>query len=242
MGCTRPAPPAADASVSQIMSEGVQIEGPIVQAREACDRILRSLPQWFGIESAIVDYVLDAERLPTFVLKLDGEVAAFLTLKEHFNNSWEIHCIAVEADRRGRGLGRSLLAHAEGWVTTQGAKWLWVKTLSSSHPSPEYAETRAFYERMGFEPFQELPTLWDERNPCLVMLKVAGQPVPRVKSRLPDTTSTSSFYGTPRHQALLAAVTAHYQEDSRICSRCFWIVDPWRLGRVLRCRSGCCGE
>ena len=200
------------------MIDNIQIEGPTVHAREACDSILRSLPQWFGIESAIVDYVLDTERLPTFVLRLDGEVVAFLTLKEHFSHSWEVHCIAVAASRRNRGLGRALLTHAEGWASTQGAKWLQVKTLSSSHPSPEYAETRAFYERMGFEPFQELPTLWDEANPCLLMIKVAGQQVPKARSPGPGMTNAEAFYGTQRHQALLAAVTAYYLDDPRICA------------------------
>ncbi len=49
--------------------------------------------------------------------------------------------------------------------------YLTVKTLSSTHPDPDYAETRAFYAAMGFVPLMELPDLWDPGNPCLVMLK-----------------------------------------------------------------------
>ena len=51
---------------------------------------------------------------------------------------------------------------------------LQIKTLSDAHPSPEYAETRAFYRDMGFERLEEFPTLWSERNPCLMMVKVIG--------------------------------------------------------------------
>ncbi|NKB68313.1 MAG: GNAT family N-acetyltransferase [Candidatus Latescibacteria bacterium] len=151
-----------------------QIEGPRVYAREACERILRTLPQWFGIESALVDYVRETERLPTFVLRQDGICVAFVSLAKHFNHSWEIHCIAVDARWRGKGYGSAILRHAEGWMAGQGARWLQVKTLAASHPSPEYAQTRAFYKRMGYEPLQEFPTLWSEENPCLVMVKTIG--------------------------------------------------------------------
>jgi len=150
----------------------MQIDGPKVHATAECERILRTLPRWFGIESAIVDYVRDTERLSTFLLRQDKAVVAFVSLKRHFSHSWEIHCIAVDAELRGKGFGSTLLAHAEKWMVEQGARWLQVKTLSDSHPSPEYAETRAFYGYMGYEPFQEFPTLWSEQNPCLVMIKV----------------------------------------------------------------------
>lgn len=34
------------------------------QKSEICDQILRSLPDWFGIESSIREYVEDVEPLP----------------------------------------------------------------------------------------------------------------------------------------------------------------------------------
>ena len=36
---------------------------------------------------------------------------------------------------------------------------------------PAYAQTRAFYLAMGFRPLEELRKLWDEANPCLIMVK-----------------------------------------------------------------------
>lgn len=175
-----PPQPTCSAAESQTVSQpmtdrgAIEIEGPAAPAKEACERILRTLPRWFGIESAVVDYVQDTERLPTFLLRRNGVVVAFVSLKRHYSHSWEVHCIAVESTVRRHGCGRILLGHAEKWAAEQGARWLQVKTLSDSHPSPEYAETRAFYTYMGFEPFQEFPSLWSESNPCLVMLKVIG--------------------------------------------------------------------
>ena len=46
-----------------------------------------------------------------------------------------------------------------------------MKTLDATHPSPEYARTRAFYHAMGFVDLECFPTLWDAGNPCLVLVK-----------------------------------------------------------------------
>ena len=37
------------------------------QTPETVDRLLRSLPDWFGIESSIVEYVAKAHELPTYL-------------------------------------------------------------------------------------------------------------------------------------------------------------------------------
>ena len=39
----------------------------------ACDRILRALPDWFGIEEAIVSYVRDLQSMETWIAEVDGE-------------------------------------------------------------------------------------------------------------------------------------------------------------------------
>jgi ribosomal protein S18 acetylase RimI-like enzyme len=46
-----------------------------------------------------------------------------------------------------------------------------VKTLGPSRPDEHYAKTRAFYEALGFRPLEEFKQIWDENNPCLVMVK-----------------------------------------------------------------------
>jgi hypothetical protein len=46
-----------------------------------------------------------------------------------------------------------------------------VKTLGPSRLDEHYAKTRAFYEAMGFRPLEEFKQIWDENNPCLVMVK-----------------------------------------------------------------------
>lgn len=148
----------------------MKIVGPYTPAAAHCERILRSLPRWFGIESSLLEYVADSERFPTF-FAVDEEPVAFLTVREHFPPSWEVHCIGVHANRRGAGIGGRLHAHVEDWVRQRGAVTLQVKTLAPSHPSPEYAQTRGFYERIGYLPQEVFPALWGPHLPVLQLIK-----------------------------------------------------------------------
>jgi len=147
--------------------------GPQLDRRADCEAILRSLPLWFGIEDALQMYVADTTTLPSFALEEpDGELSAFLSLTPHFPHAWELHCMAVRASRRQRGLGTAILAQAEAWLLAQGVRYLQVKTVADTSPSVEYAQTRAFYQARGFEPLEVFPTLWDAHNPALQLVKV----------------------------------------------------------------------
>jgi GNAT superfamily N-acetyltransferase len=143
-------------------------------AASDCERILRTLPRWFGIEESLQEYVKDSERYPTF-LAVAHEPVAFITIREHFPQSWEVHCIAVEARYRGTGIGRQLHEHVESWLRAQGVQAVQVKTLASSHPSSEYAETRSFYARLGYIPLEVFPLLWEPHLPVLQLVKLVGR-------------------------------------------------------------------
>ena len=139
-----------------------------------CERILRTLPRWFGIEESLLEYARDSERFPTFLASSGNKPVAFLTVREHFAESWEVHCIAVEASARGHGIGRKLHAHVEAWLLAQGVRLLQAKTLAPSHRSPEYAETREFYACLGYTQLEVFPTLWGASLPVLQLVKVLG--------------------------------------------------------------------
>ena len=149
----------------------MRFEGPLTGVAEDAERILRSLPMWFGIEEPLKEYVRDTERFPTFVARDGPTIVGFITVREHFPAAWEVHCLAMEAKARGRGAGRSLHAHAESWLARKGVRYLQVKTISASSPSKEYAETRAFYLAIGYQPLEEFPLLWEPRLPVLQLVK-----------------------------------------------------------------------
>ena len=137
-----------------------------------CERILRGLPDWFGIEESNRQYIADLATMPTLVAADAGGVLGFLTSRGHNPAAAEIHVIAVRRDTHRRGVGRALLAALEEQLTADGVRLLHVKTLGPSHPDPSYARTRSFYAAMGFLPLEETTAFWGEDQPCLVMVKV----------------------------------------------------------------------
>jgi GNAT superfamily N-acetyltransferase len=147
---------------------------------DAVARLLRSLPEWFGIESSVAEYVDAARVLETYRAWPDADSQArepaptpvgVLLGARHFPWSAEIHLMAVERSWHRHGIGRALIAAYEADLIADGTELLQVKTLGPSHPDPGYAGTRQFYTRLGFRPLEEINGLWPE-NPCLIMIKV----------------------------------------------------------------------
>ncbi|MCJ7621972.1 MAG: GNAT family N-acetyltransferase, partial [Anaerolineaceae bacterium] len=127
--------------------------------------------EWFGIEESILQYSTEIEHLPTFLLRASNNVLGFLSLKQHNPYSAEIHVMGIQPEFHRRGFGKSLLNAAQEWLQHQGVEYLLVKTLGPSNDDPNYAKTREFYLVMGFRPLEELPQIWDEHNPCLILVK-----------------------------------------------------------------------
>ena len=154
------------------MLDRMDIIGPDLHRASDCEAILRTLPMWFGIEHALLMYARDSAVMPTFALSEGSLLIGFLTLREHFPDAWDFHCVAVRADSRCHGHGSRLLAHAEAWLLKRSVRFLQVKTVAATSSSKEYAETREFYRRRGFTPIEVFPTLWDAHNPALQSIKV----------------------------------------------------------------------
>lgn len=150
------------------------VQGPLLGQSQVCEPILRSLPDWFGIESALQQYVAEINTLPTFIAVIEQSVVGFLTLKQHTAYAAEIYVMGLYSDVHRRGLGRALVEYAEDMLSRAGVEYLQVKTLSPSQEDEHYARTRAFYGAMGFRPLEEIVQLWGEENPCLLMVKYIG--------------------------------------------------------------------
>jgi GNAT superfamily N-acetyltransferase len=148
-----------------------RIDGPCFGKAEVCEPILRSLPAWFGIEEAIVQYTADIDHLPTFLAYEAGVLMGFLSIKQHYPTSAEILVMGIRQNAHRRGMGRALMHQAQVWLKNQGVEYLQVKTLSPSRSDENYAKTRSFYLAMGFTPLEEIPQIWDENNPCLILIK-----------------------------------------------------------------------
>ena len=135
-------------------------------------RILEALPQWFGNRQALDEYVEKVRELPYWAA-LDGEgrCVGFLSGRLHYSHTGEIFVCGVLPPYRRHGIGRKLCCAAETYFSQTGCRYMMVKTLSDIVDFEPYAQTRAFYESMGFQPLITLTEMWDEENPCLIMIK-----------------------------------------------------------------------
>lgn len=131
---------------------------------------MRQLPGWFGIESALLEYVEKSKTLPTYAVEVDGEIEAVCLVSPHYAHAAEIELIAVEPTLHRVGYGRLLMTAVEKDLYAQGVEFLQAKTLGPSHPSSEYASTRCFYRALGYHRLEEIHGLWPD-NPCLIMIK-----------------------------------------------------------------------
>ncbi len=145
-------------------------EDPVERAK-VCEMVLRSLPEWFGIEESIREYVNDVAGLETVVMYAFGTAIGFVSSMYHTSRHVDLHVLGLLREFHGRGLGTKLLDEAEGNASARGVRYVTVKTLADSHPDRNYAKTREFYLRRGYERFEVFPELWGKANPCLYMLK-----------------------------------------------------------------------
>jgi GNAT superfamily N-acetyltransferase len=138
------------------------------------ETILRSLPDWFGIEEALVGYLEAASALPTATAWAGAQAFGFAAIEQATSATTDVHVIGVLPDYHAQGIGRLLIQALAVRAKTDGARFLTVKTLSSAHPDPFYGRTRHFYEAVGFASLAELPDHWDAENPCLLMGMAVG--------------------------------------------------------------------
>ena len=147
------------------------IIGPTLNREPECEAILRSLPEWFGIEESLLMYARDSGKMPSFAMEHKSRLVGFISLREHFPLSWEVHCIAVCASERNKGIGTALLNHAEEWLQGKQVKFLQVKTIADTLEYEYYAQTREFYFSRGYTPIEVFPNLWSQGNPALQLIK-----------------------------------------------------------------------
>ena len=148
----------------------IKITDPNLKS-EICNSILRSLPLWFGIEAAIVDYVNDVQSMETWAVHEGDFAIGFASINKHFSKSAEIHVMGIRQEFHRKGIGHQLIEAIERDLGSHGFQFLTVKTLSDSRPNKEYDQTRNFYLKSGFTQLEEFKTLWGEANPCLLLVK-----------------------------------------------------------------------
>jgi ribosomal protein S18 acetylase RimI-like enzyme len=141
---------------------------------EACDAVVAGLPYHFGDPSGRTECAQAVREQEGLVALDKGVVAGFLTLTRHDPRSAEISWMAVRADCRRQGRGRALVEEAARRLARDGVQLLCALTLGPSAVEPRasdnYADTRAFYDALGFVPLREL-RLQGWRSPALMLVR-----------------------------------------------------------------------
>ncbi|HOQ36080.1 MAG TPA: GNAT family N-acetyltransferase [Acetivibrio sp.] len=137
------------------------------------EKILRRLPEWFGNEEGLKDYIKGVRELPFFAAMDSNEgCVGFFSVKQHYSHTGDIYVCGVLPEYQNKGIGKKLFSFAENYMKQNGCKYIIVKTLSEIANYEPYLRTQLFYKSVGFEPLITLNEMWDEENPCLIMIKI----------------------------------------------------------------------
>ena len=133
------------------------------------EKVLRDLPDWFGIEDSIVKYASDSKDYDTFIISMDGEDLGFLTIKETSNYAIDLYCLGIFSKYRNTGLGTTLVNEVLD-LYKNNFRLVHVKTLDDGIDE-FYDQTIRFYKSLGFMKLETIKEIWGEENPCQIMVK-----------------------------------------------------------------------
>lgn len=141
--------------------------------KSSCTRdILEKLPEWFGNKQVRDEYAEEVRGLPYYAaVNSENKCIGFFSIKIHYQHTGDIFVCGVLPEYQHNGVGRALYQVVESRLIQRGCKYVIVKTLSDAVDFEPYARTREFYKSVGFESLITLTEMWDEENPCLIMLK-----------------------------------------------------------------------
>jgi D-alanine--D-alanine ligase len=86
--------------------------------------------------------------------------------------SFDLYWIVVSPGEQGRGIGRALMARAEGIMAAEGCRRVYVETSSRA----QYLPTRSFYEACGYRPEALLAGFYGPGDGKLVYVKTLALP------------------------------------------------------------------
>ncbi len=140
-----------------------------VEKAEIVKEVLHDLPEWFGLPESTKEYIEQSRKLPLFVARNSDQIIGFITLQATSEAVCEIHCMGIKKKFHRQGIGQKLYNAIEQFAK-ESYEFVQVKTVDEGHYD-EYDQTIAFYKKLGFQKMEVFPALWDEWNPCLIMIK-----------------------------------------------------------------------
>ena len=154
------------------MKYEIKILTDSIEKSETCEKIIRRLPQWFGVKDANRKYIQEASELSALAVKQGNENVALLLYKQLHDSSlgqivMDIHWLGVLPELHGKGLGKNLVKTLNDIAKSGGVACLTVDTLDPAIEDEDYLKTFGFYKGIGFSVFHRFSH--DEKNPMVRM-------------------------------------------------------------------------
>lgn len=118
-------------------------------------KTLRTLPEFTPEEVVVAEEVIDSylQKSPgsgyhIFVAEAASSVAGYVCYgpASMTEGTWDMYWLAVDAERQGQGIGRSLMAFAEERIRENDGRLIIIETSGR----PQYDKTRRFHESQGY--------------------------------------------------------------------------------------------
>jgi len=135
------------------------------------EEVLRDLPEWFGIEEAIVEYVHGVKNKTFFAAFDKNNPVGFYCIRQENDSVLDLYVLGIKRSHHRKGMGKSLQAHVEAYAKEKGYEYLMVLTLAKKAYDEAYLKTRKFYLDMGFIDFYENDEIFSKDDPCQIMMK-----------------------------------------------------------------------
>jgi ribosomal protein S18 acetylase RimI-like enzyme len=124
--------------------------------KPAIIRTLRDIPEFTPAEVNIAEEVIDSYLRDStrsgyyvFVAEVGSSIAGYICYGPTplTEGTWDIYWLAVAPEQQSQGIGKALLASAEGNIKETKGRMTLIETSSK----PEYEATRRFHQAQGYE-------------------------------------------------------------------------------------------
>jgi ribosomal protein S18 acetylase RimI-like enzyme len=100
---------------------------------------------------------------------IEGQVRGYVCLGRTplTVSTWHLYWICVHPAAQGRGVGRALQSHAEGFVRAEGGERLVLETSGRT----DYGRARGFYRRAGYQEVGRIKDFYRRGDDCVLFCK-----------------------------------------------------------------------
>ena len=141
------------------------------QKQAIASKILNDLPEWFGIPESTKEYIDNVIKYPFVCIYDNQKPIGFYSLKEENKKVLDMYVLGVLKEYHHCGVGTLLQEFVDEYAKKKKYQYLMVLTLAEKAQNKEYLLTRNFYLKMGFIDFYQNDNIFDEYNPCQIMIK-----------------------------------------------------------------------